>query len=395
MRDQRARRVEHMPSRTWTLIDVDRNIFVSDDAGFSGDDDEFSVVKRTLRGGLRDGLNVVEIDNGALRAMVLCDRGMGIWRIWSGELEVGWPSPVKGPVHPKFVPLDEAGGIGWLNGFDELLCRCGLEYNGPPEWSADGKLKHTLHGRIANRPAHRVTATIDTDRQEIAVTGVVDESRLFCNSLRLTSTVRTTFGSQRLSIIDEISNPWSLPADLELLYHINIGPPLAVQGATFDAPVEVMAPRDAAAIAGIETWQAHEAARPGAPETVLYMELAADDDRNTAVLLTDPSGARGLSLRFNRNEFPYFALWKNPISHSDGYCAGLEPCINFPNVKSFEQARGRVAKVAPGETRRFQIDLEIHTDTDSLRTAQARIAELAQRVEPRFFNQPRPEWSPA
>ncbi|HQU41864.1 MAG TPA: DUF4432 family protein, partial [Pirellulales bacterium] len=340
-----------MPAKTWTLIDVDRDIYVDElrlgpnDVGLPSG--AFSVVKSTLRGGLRDGLNVVEIDNGALRATVLCDRGMGIWRAWSGELEVGWPSPVKGPVHPKFVPLDEASGIGWLSGFDELLCRCGLEYNGAPEWSPDGKLKHTLHGRIANRPAHLVMATIDADRQEITVTGVVDEARLFSNSLRLTSTVRTTFGSQRLTIVDEISNPWSLPADLELLYHINIGPPLAAQGSTFDGPVEVMAPRDAAAVAGIDTWQAYEAGRPGAAETVLYMELAADEDRNTAVLLTDPSGKRGLSLRFNRNEFPYFALWKNPISYSDGYCTGLEPCINFPNVKSFEWRHGRVAKVAP------------------------------------------------
>ena len=387
-----------MPSKSWTLIDVDRDTWVDElrlgpnDVGLSGGD--FSLVKRTLHGGLRDGLNVVEIDNGALRATVLCDRGMGIWRVWSGDLEVGWPSPIKGPVHPKYVPLDEASGIGWLNGFDELVCRCGLAYNGAPEWSPDGKLKHTLHGRIANRPAHFVAATIDTDREELGVTGVVDESRLFCNSLRLTSTVRTSFGSPRLTIIDEISNPWSLPADLELLYHINIGPPLAAEGSTFDAPVEVIAPRDPAAIAGIETWQAYEAGRPGAPETVLFMELACDTDRNTAVLLADPSGEGGLSLRFNRAQFPYFALWKNPISYSDGYCTGLEPCINFPNVKSFEQAHGRVAKIMPGETHSFEIEMEIHADASSLRRAKTRIAELRNGSQPQVFNQPRPEWSP-
>ena len=385
-----------MPS--WTLIDTDRDIWVDElrlgpsDAGLASGD--FSIAKRTLRGGLRDGVNVVEIDNGALRTTILCDRGMGIWRVESGDLEVGWPSPVKGPVHPKYVPLDEASGIGWLNGFDELICRCGLEYNGAPEWSPDGKLKHTLHGRIANRPAHFVSATIDTDRQEMTVTGVVDESRLFCNSLRLTSSVRTTFGSPRFSIVDEISNPWSLPADLELLYHINIGPPLATHGSTFDAPVEVMAPRDAAAIGGIETWPAYEAGRPGAPETVLYMELAADAKGDTAVLLTAPSGERGVSLRFNRTHFPFFALWKNPISYSDGYCTGLEPCINFPNVKSFEQSCGRVVKVAPGETRRFAIEMEVHGDAASVRGAQSRIAELQRSVEPRIYERPRPEWSP-
>jgi hypothetical protein len=386
-----------MYRNNFTFIDVDRDIYVDElrlgpnDVGLPHGD--FSVVKRTLRGGLRDGLNVVEIDNGALRTTVLCDRGMGIWRVWSGDLEVGWPSPVKGPVHPKYVPLDEAGGIGWLNGFDELVCRCGLEYNGAPEWSAEGQLRHTLHGRIANRPAHFVAATIDAERQEIAVTGVVDESRLFCNSLRLTSTVRTAFNSPRLTIVDEISNPWSLPAELELLYHINVGPPLAAEGSRFDAPVEVMAPRNTAAIAAVGTWQSYEAGRAGAAESVLYIQLACDENHKTEVLLTDPAGRQGLGLRFRRDQFPYFALWKNPISYSDGYCTGLEPCINFPNVKSFEQAQGRVAKVAPGETRRFEIEMEIYTGAAELRAAQARIAEL-QRGETKVFQQPRPEWSP-
>lgn len=387
-----------MPAKTWTLIDTDRDLWVDElrlgpnDVGLPSGN--FSVAKRTLHGGLRDGLNVVDVDNGALRTMLLCDRGMGIWRVWCGDLEVGWPSPVKGPVHPKFVPLEEASGIGWLNGFDELVCRCGLEYNGAPEWSPDGKLKHTLHGRIANRPAHFVSATIDSARQEISVTGVVDESRLFCNSLRLTSTVRTNFGSQRLTIIDEISNPWSRPADLELLYHINVGPPLAMEGSTFDAPIEVMAPRDAAAIAGIDTWQTYEDGRPGTPETVLYTQLATDAAGATIVLLTEPGSQRGLSLRFNRRQFPYFALWKNPISSSDGYCTGLEPCINFPNVKSFEQSRGRVAQVAPGEIRRFEIELEVHTAAASLQAVQAEIAGLQRGVEPKIHRQPQPEWSP-
>lgn len=387
-----------MPVKTWTLIDVDRDAFVDDlqlgpsDVGLA--DGKFSLRKRILRGGLRDGSNVVDLDNGLLRATVLADRGMGLWRAWLGDLEVGWPSPVKGPVHPKFVPLDEAGGIGWLSGFDELVCRCGLEYNGAPEWSPDGKLKHTLHGRIANRPAHFVSATIDTDRRQMEVAGVVDEARLFSNSLRLTSTVRTTFGSPRLTIIDEISNPWSLPADLELLYHINLGPPLAAEGSRFFAPVEVMAPRNEAAVAALDTWQSYAAARPGAPESVLYMELAADQNQQTCVLLAEPAGQRGLSLTFRRDQFPYFALWKNPISYSDGYCTGLEPCINFPNVKSFEQARGRVAKVAPGQTRRFEIEMEIHANAASLQAARARIAELSSRVQPTIYRAPRPEWSP-
>ena len=386
-----------MSRRTWTLIDVDRDHYL--DALELGPADApgapaFSFRKRTLRGGLRDGLDVVEVDNGCLRFTVLPGRGMGLWRMWRGDLEVGWPSPVKGPVHPKFVPTDEASGIGWLSGFDELLCRCGLEYNGAPEWSADGKLLYPLHGRIANLPAHFLEVAIDSEAGELSLTGVVDEARLFGSKLRLKSTVRTKFGEPKLTVIDEIENAWETPADLELLYHINVGPPLARHGSRFAAPIATMAPRNDYSARDLETWQSYPPPEPGGTETVLYCELAADAAGRTGVLLTEPDGQRGLSLSFDRRQFPYFCLWKNPQAYRDGYCTGLEPCINFPNPKSFEQAHGRVAKLAPGDTRRFEIELEVLDDRSGIEKSLQRIAQWQGSTTAKVFKAPRPEWSP-
>ena len=65
-----------------------------------------------------------------------------------------------------------------LDGFDEFFVRCGLESNGAPDFDPKtGRLTHPLHGRIANRPAHNVELTVDTDKQEIALRGVVEETR--------------------------------------------------------------------------------------------------------------------------------------------------------------------------------------------------------------------------
>ena len=44
------------------------------------------------------------------------------------------------PVHPAFVPIAEPSGVGWLSGFDELMCRCGLESNGAPDFDERGQL---------------------------------------------------------------------------------------------------------------------------------------------------------------------------------------------------------------------------------------------------------------
>ena len=69
---------------TWTLTDASRTSTSrkqhsarSRSAARPGG---YSVTKRTLRGGLREGVDVVEVDNGRFRFVVVPTRGMGIWR---------------------------------------------------------------------------------------------------------------------------------------------------------------------------------------------------------------------------------------------------------------------------------------------------------------------------
>src|SRR5262249_4638667 len=99
-------------------------------------------------------------------------RGMGLWKgRYQGDY-LGWDSPIKdGPVHPSFVNLLSNGGIGWIDGFDELLPRCGLENNGAgyevKTVNPDGSESRTvfpLHGRIANTPANMWRSTFRPSR---------------------------------------------------------------------------------------------------------------------------------------------------------------------------------------------------------------------------------------
>ena len=131
---------------------------------------KISVTKRRLRGGLSEGVDEIRVHNGSFSFSVLPTRGMSLWKAWSGDEEIGWKSPVRGPVHPSLVPNNEPSGLGWLDGFDELLVRCGLESNGAPEFDEDGRLKYPLHGRIGNKPAREVSVEIDSERDPIECT---------------------------------------------------------------------------------------------------------------------------------------------------------------------------------------------------------------------------------
>src|SRR5580700_6403586 len=123
--------------KTWILTDAHGDVWLD---SFSASNDslrlptphDWSIRKRTLRGGLRDGVDLIEVSNGALNYSLLPTRGMGLWNGHYRGLNLGWKAPLLGPVHPKFVNVCERGHLGWLTGFDEWLVRCGLANNGPP-----------------------------------------------------------------------------------------------------------------------------------------------------------------------------------------------------------------------------------------------------------------------
>lgn len=381
-----------MPS--YTLTDLARDLWIDGIAitpthlGLAHTQ-AWSVHKQTLRGGRRDGVDLILVNNGALSFSVIPTRGMGIWQgLYKGG-HLGWDSPIAdGPVHPSFVNLGLGGGIGWLDGFDELLVRCGLDHNGPPY--QDGGATFPLHGRIANIPAHFVAVHVSDDPpHEISVEGVVDEARLFGPKLRMHTTIKTVPGSNRLVVRDEITNMGDLPADLELLYHWNFGPPHLDQGARFVAPVKTLVPRDARAVEGLGHYDVYNPPQPGFAEQVYYFELfgKGPNDQTLAMLRTH-AGDRAVVLRFAKSQLPVFTLWKSTGGRKDGYVTGLEPATNFPNPKPFEKAQKRVISLAPGASHAAETSLEVLDSGDAIKAVEAEVKTLQAQGAAKIHDRP-------
>lgn len=345
---------------------------------------DWSVSKTTLKGGVSEGVDVIEVNNGDLSMSILPTRGMGLWKGSYRGIPIEWKSPVARPVHPSLVNLEERSGLGWLGGFNELMCRCGLSFNGPP--GIDRVLDNngnpietnlTLHGKIANRPTHYVAVEISGDGDgTIAVTGEVDESMMFAPSLRLKSTVSTTAGSNSLTIRDVVTNRGGQPTELQLLYHTNIGRPFLEEGSQLVAPVAEVAPRDPHSAAGLASLDTYAGPVAGYVEEAFFFELLSDWKDQTQVLLKNSEGDRGLSMAFSTKQLPCFTLWKNTQTEADGYVTGLEPGTNYPNLKTFERERGRVITLAPGESYETEFTLSIHDSHDGVIQTEKQIAAL-------------------
>jgi Domain of unknown function (DUF4432) len=376
------------------LVDVDANLSVKEwkltpfDAGDNSGKAAWSVVKRTLSGGRQEGVDIIEVDNGAMNFTVVPTRGFNIWTAHAGDLRLGWDSPVKEIVHPKFVSLSERGGLGWLNGFGEWISRCGLESMGAP--CKDGNLVLTLHGRINYIPASHVEVCFEpAPTPRIVLRGIVDESLMFGPQLRLAAEISTEIGAHSLTLDDAVTNLADVPQELESLYHINFGAPLLGSGAEFVAPVRKVFPRDSrAALGDMAGWNSYTGPHaPGYTEQVYLMELFADRSEMTETLLKSADGNRGALVSFSVHELPFMTLWKNEAPSKTGYVTGLEPGTSYPNPRPIERAAGRVPKLNGGESYHSKVTIRALVSRDEVQNAVTDIRKL-QQAQPEIVKIP-------
>lgn len=372
------------------LTNVEQNIFLENwqitarDTGIAPDV-AWSVRRQRLHGGKQDGVDVIVIDNGRLTITLVPTRGMGILRVVMGDLRLGWDSPVREVVHPKYINLEARGGLGWLEGFNEWLARCGLEWAGHPgpdrfinNVGEQAEMNLTLHGKVANIPASDVEVIVDREpRPRIRVRGRVDERAFYGPKLELWTEVSTEPDSSTFRIEDALTNRSAFESEFQILYHVNYGPPLLGAGARFSAPIGRVTPFNAHAARDVATYADYGAPARGFIEQVYNLHPFADAEGRSVLMLTNAARDRAVSMGFAVAELPYVTLWKNLTALEEGYVTGLEPGTGFPYPRRIEREAGRVPKLGPGESRRFAIDVGVHTTA----AAVAAVGELIQRIQ--------------
>ncbi len=391
------------------LVDVDQQVFDSEtiitpaSLGLqSNPQSDWSIRMNRLHGGLSEGVDVISLHSGGLQLEVLPTRGMGIWKGSANGVPLGWNSPVQRPVHPNWVDQMRRGGIGWLDGFNELICRCGLGWHGAPGndviCDSDGKILSEqflpLHGRIANLPAHKVSVSASDDGPgRIDITGEIDEASMFGGHLRLRSTLSVVPGACEFRITDVVTNMGSNPAEVEMLYHCNIGEPFLGEGSEYHGAATEVAPRDPRAADGINMWNIFQGPTPGYSEQVYFTKPVADADGFGMAVLTNAEATAAFCVRFDTSTLPWFVLWKNTQPTADGYVTGLEPGSSFPNLRSVERKNGRVIRLESQEEVGFDLKFQIATNRQQARKLLDEVTSL-QVASPRtIHSKPLPGWS--
>ena len=355
-----------------------------------------SIRKLTLHGGKQEGVDVIVVDNGKLKFSVCPTRGMGVLSVTMGDVFLGWNSPVTEIVDPKLINLQSRGGLGWLEGFNEWMVRCGLESAGHPgvdrfinNVGDDATMELTLHGKIANIPASEVEVVIDPDPpHRLRVRGRVEERMFYGPKLVLEAEISTVPGSNRFQLADLIVNDGEDEQEFQIIYHANFGPPLLEEGSTFAAAVERVTPFNQHAAKDLASYGNYQGPRLGFIEQVYCLRPKSDRAGRALIMLRNKARDKAVSMNFATGELPFVSLWKNTNALKEGYVTGLEPGTGFPNNRRIERKFGRVPKLPPGGTFKASIDVTIHTTSTEVAEVSNRIEALQGGIDPTVDQSP-------
>ncbi len=318
-------------------------------------DSHFSIEQKVLHGGKQEGSKVLTITSkDGLTIALSPTRGMNILHVEGFGVRMGWDSPVKEVVNPAFINLESRNGLGWLEGFNEMMVRCGYEWTGHTV-TADGQI-YTLHGKAGNTPASQVEVEVsDTAPYEIRIRGLLKESTFKKADLQTMTELRYVPGSNSFSLHDVLTNHADYPHDYQIIYHSNFGKPILEEGARFLAAMESISPFNDYAKDGLKTWQTYLGPTKGFDEMVFNIKPLSDSNHHTLAAVVNKAGDKGAAIQFDTRQLPFLTLWKNTDTGKQGYVTGIEPGTNYAYPVTIEREQKRVKQLQPGESTQFDL----------------------------------------
>lgn len=367
-------------AKTWVLTDdesgIDKGNWQINSQQLKATGGDFSVEQKNLHGGKQEGSKVITIHSkNGLTITLSPTRGMNVLKVEGFGSRMGWDSPVKEVVNPAFINLESRNGLGWLEGFNEMMVRCGYEWTGHPV-RADGQL-YTLHGKAGNTPVSRVEIEVaDTAPYEIRVRGLIKESTFKKADLQTMTELRYIPGSNSFSLHDVLTNHADYPHDYQIIYHSNFSTPILEEGARFLAPIASVSPFNDYAKGGLKEWQTYAGPTKDFDEMVFNIQPLSDSNHQTLAAVVNNAGDKGASIAFNTEQLPVLTLWKNTDTLRQGYVTGIEPGTSYAYPVTIEREQKRVKQLQPGASTQFDLTYTLLHDSAQVAEVEKKIAAI-------------------
>ncbi|KAB7895610.1 DUF4432 family protein [Rouxiella sp. S1S-2] len=367
-------------AKSWMLTDADTSTekgnWQINSSQLKLGNEPFSIEQKVLHGGKQEGSKVITLTSkNGLTIMLSPTRGMDLLRVTGHGVRLGWDSPVNEVVNPAYINLESRNGLGWLEGFNEMMVRCGFEWTGHPV-TKDGVI-YTLHGKAGNTPASKVEVIVDDKApHEIRIRGLLKEHTFKKANLETWTELRYVPGSDSFTVHDVLTNKADYPHDYQIIYHSNFGTPILEENARFIAPLESVSPFNEYAKKGLDHWATYGAPTKDFDEMVFNLKPKADSSGKTLAAVINSKGDKGASIEFDTHQLPLLTMWKNTDTLKQGYVTGIEPGTNYAYPVTIEKEQGRVKQLQAGQSTEFTLTYSLLKDAAAVSKVEQRVKDI-------------------
>ena len=196
-----------------------------------------------------------------------------------------------------------------------LIYTCGLRNAGPG--NRDNGEWMPIHGRYHSLAAEQVSARIVDD--EIIVSGVIRETRLFGHVLEVERTITIPVFGSSVTVSDKLTNYTPKDEEIIRIYHCNFGYPLLSEKARLILPEGTKTtPRTEFAATGLDRACEFDKPADNEEERVFFQDVPEAWAR-----LENPELDTAMTISWSGDTLPMFSEWRS--MGSGDYVLGLEP----------------------------------------------------------------------
>jgi hypothetical protein len=287
------------------------------------------------------GLVLTVDESKALDLFQLSWRGVNLGFVSKAGLHAPWLCDENGMSYRRCL------GAGFL--YTAGLSNVGM-------FCEDGEDYHYAHGAVKNVPAEHVCSreSWQGDECTLSLEGDVREAAFFGRNLLLHRVISANVGARSFRIRDTIENQDFSPAQLMLLYHMNLGYPLLDEGTELLARTRSTEPMSEHTRTDRD-WRVMNAPSDG-NEEYLYAHTPCADESGimSAAVFNDRLGF-GLEIRYPVRYLRYLIEWK--CMKSGDYALGLLPSTCKPVGRLRAAREDQFTTLAPLE--KIELELEI------------------------------------
>lgn len=295
-------------------------------------------------------MNILTVTNGSTLSFdILLDRGMDIGRCFFNSENIVYISNNGYVSTTNYVETPNSFMNYFIGG---LLTTCGLRNVGPS--CAVNDHFYGQHGRISNTRTkdYSVDGVWINKKYHLSITGNIYET----DTLFLTRTITTVYGSNKINIKDIITNKSLIKEKIMFMYHFNFSRPLISIDTQLKIPSLKVIARDDDATKGVHEYNKFQPAATEYPEQVFFHEGFESDYTNISI--NNQRENISVHITYNQSQLPKLTQWK--VMSTSNYVLGIEPGLSRPIGRDVALHTNEITMLHPNEKIYSEVEIEFN-----------------------------------